>query len=687
MKVEERIAALEGRMDALERWTGVTAHPASIPAPARRSTAPPPSPPAVDRATARPASPPAADRDRVAFEDALGGRVLAWVGGVAVALGLCFLLAIAVSRGWLGEVERTALAGVVSLVLVTVGVRAHGRTDASLAAAAAGIAGLFATCVVAGSVYELVPSLAALIGALAVGAVATALAVIWEARGIAALGILGALLSPALVGASTSGSAVVLLLVATAAAAGVLLWQRWSWLATGMYAAATPQWVAYLVLENPSAPAALAVLVGFGALTVAAAVGFEVRSSTPTLRIGSIVLVGLNALVLAGIGAAVLDSAVADGWLVALAVAHIAAGFATRRVSDELGLTAMTLGVVLADVAAARLLDGLPLIVGWAAAGLVFAALVRGASARLERPVLVAGLGGHLLLALTHAMMAAPPETLSGGPDGFLGLVGLAVVAAATTVSGRLAADGYPELRAVLDVSALAVLAYQTAIALDGVALTIALAGEAAALALVARRRPDDEIAIAATVAFAAAAPLHALAVLAPPAALLSGLEAPGAAALGLAAAAVGVAAIGFAAPQWAVAARAAAAVIVLYALSVELVTPFQPGPEAAGLPLASIDVRQQGQALLSALWAIVGVAVLVAGLVRDDALLRRGALILLAVTVGKVFVLDLASLTSVYRATSFVALGLLLLLGAFAWQRIRPRPLPDLRTMPGPLR
>ena len=83
----------------------------------------------------------------------------------------------------------------------------------------------------------------------------------------------------------------------------------------------------------------------------------------------------------------------------------------------------------------------------------------------------------------------------------------------------------------------------------------------------------------------------------------------------------------------------------------------------------------------------MVGVAVLVAGLVRDDVMLRRGALVLLAVTAAKVFVFDLASLTSLYRAASFVALGLLLLAGAFAWQRIRPRPLPDLPAVPRPLR
>jgi uncharacterized membrane protein len=129
------------------------------------------------------------------------------------------------------------------------------------------------------------------------------------------------------------------------------------------------------------------------------------------------------------------------------------------------------------------------------------------------------------------------------------------------------------------------------------------------------------------------------------------------------------------------------AVIVGLYVLSALVVTPFQPGADAAGLPLEQLDVRQQGQALLSVLWALAGVAALVAGLVRDSRVLRLAALALLTLTVGKVFVFDLASLTSLYRVGSCVALGLLLLVGAFAWQRIRPRPLPDLRNVPGALR
>ena len=157
---------------------------------------------------------------------------------------------------------------------------------------------------------------------------------------------------------------------------------------------------------------------------------------------------------------------------------------------------------------------------------------------------------------------------------------------------------------------------------------------------------------------------------LAPPDALIYGLEQPLAAAAGLAAAAVAVALLGLLDRRWA----APAAVLVLYGASVELVTAFA-------------DTPQLAQALLSALWAATGVGAPDRRPVRDKVVLRQAALALLAVTVAKVFLYDLASLDSLSRVASFIALGLLLLAGAFAWQRFRPRPLPDLRRMPGSLR
>ena len=82
----------------------------------------------------------------------------------------------------------------------------------------------------------------------------------------------------------------------------------------------------------------------------------------------------------------------------------------------------------------------------------------------------------------------------------------------------------------------------------------------------------------------------------------------------------------------------------------------------------------------MTALWALAGVGVLVAGLVRDEQPLRLAGFALLAAATGKVFLADLAALDTLYRAGSFLVLGVLLLAGGYAWHRLRPEPLPDLR-------
>jgi uncharacterized membrane protein len=126
------------------------------------------------------------------------------------------------------------------------------------------------------------------------------------------------------------------------------------------------------------------------------------------------------------------------------------------------------------------------------------------------------------------------------------------------------------------------------------------------------------------------------------------------------------------------------AAAAALYLVSVAIITVFQP---AAGPVLDTVvldlTVRQQGQVLLSACWGVIGVSALIVGLRHNLAAVRHLALGLLLVTIAKVFLYDMSTLTSVYRVASFIGLGLLLLAGAFAYQRLRPPPLPDLRVVP----
>jgi uncharacterized membrane protein len=80
----------------------------------------------------------------------------------------------------------------------------------------------------------------------------------------------------------------------------------------------------------------------------------------------------------------------------------------------------------------------------------------------------------------------------------------------------------------------------------------------------------------------------------------------------------------------------------------------------------------QTSQLALSGFWGSLGFAAIVAGLVRDRRVLRLGGLGVLTLGVGKVFLVDLAHLESIWRVGAFLAIGLLLLAGAFAYQRVR---------------
>ena len=173
-RLERLVADLDGRVAFLEQPSQRPAPQPrpQAPAPARpapRPPAPAPRPTIALRPAPAPKPAPAprpawTGMDRVELENLVGGRVLAWVGGVAVLLGIVFLFALAVSNGWIGETARVLLAAAGSAGLLGLGVWLHeskARTDAALASVATGISGLFVTVTVAAQVYELVPQLPA----------------------------------------------------------------------------------------------------------------------------------------------------------------------------------------------------------------------------------------------------------------------------------------------------------------------------------------------------------------------------------------------------------------------------------------------------------------------------------------------------------------------------------------------
>jgi uncharacterized membrane protein len=605
-----------------------------------------------------------------ALEDLIGGRVLAWVGGVATLLGIALFLALAISHGWIGEEARVLLAGAVSLTLLAGGTWLHdrrGRTEAAIAMVGAAVAGLFATLVVASAVYGLTPGLAALAGALAVGAIATRLAIRWAGRAVAGIGLVGALAAPALVGAPAEWPALAMMIAAAGFAMFVAARQRWSWLTLATVAVCAPQW-AVPMLEGQSVGEDLSVLIAFAALGLAGAVACcrDAEDGVPASALAALVLsaaatalVGRLALAEAG------GETIANVWLAALAAVHLGLG-ASRRpaLAAPLRATLLSLGLVLANVAFAVSFDGLVLVVGWSASAVLIAALARSPrTGPGGRALGDTGVALQLSLALARTLISAPPSTLLSGEPQLAGIAAVASFACACLLCARFENSG-GRARAACIAAGLAALAYLTAATLDGAALAAAWASEAAALLELARRR-DERLARTGGLAFAVLASAYTLIAIAPP----SGL---GGEAVQLGSAAIALAALGALAWRAGRLAERGSSERSLCSL----------GAGAAALYMASLAVvtLPNGQVLLSALWVLTGVLALVGGLRASSPALRNAALGLLMVTIAKVFLYDLSTLESIARVVSFMVLGLLLLAGAFAYQRLRPPPPPDLR-------
>ncbi|MBA2384119.1 MAG: DUF2339 domain-containing protein, partial [Actinobacteria bacterium] len=243
------------------------------------------------------------------------------------------------------------------------------------------------------------------------------------------------------------------------------------------------------------------------------------------------------------------------------------------------------------------------------------------------------------------------------------------VGAAALHIGGAIPAFGgrmSREIAALIVAVGTALAAVGLALAIDGPALVAGWAVEALVLAWAARRLGDRRGYLAAAF-FLALAVGHTVLIEAPPEALRLGAEDFGSAAAAVAivgAAAAGLARlVGREERELRRALLATAAVAAVYLPSLAIVSAFE-GDE--------LEPGQTPQVLLSAFWAVLGLVCLVAGLVRDIRPLRLGGLALLGLAALKVFLYDLSELESIYRALSFIALGLLLLGGAFAYQRMR---------------
>jgi uncharacterized membrane protein len=525
---------------------------------------------------------------RIEFERVFGGRVLAWIGGLATLLGVIFLMRSAVDSSWFTEEIRVLLAAFGSLSLLGLGVWLHerkGHLEVARIAVAIAIPGLYATTVVASQTYDLISPVLGLEAAALIGVLGVFIAVRWSSMLVGSVGMLGALAAPMLVGTADEGGSIAFVALALAASVGVLLWQRWNWLALGAFAVSAPQlffwiWDGGITITSEGVSGlreptllVLAVLAGFWVLYAAAAFGYELRSrDEEKLPVSSWLLLLCSSVFVVGTGCIAIggDSALAlDAWIFGFAAVHLLLGGAAIRFGAhrEIGSLLIGGGIGLGSIGLANAFNGPTLVAVWSAMAVSLSYL----STRVDR---------------APAPGLSDAQRLLIGAFGFLGL-----------------------------------------------------------------------------------AILHVLVVEAPPVAIAEGVEDLGSSLVAIACCAGAALACWYwgreIEPKAATVAGFVGATGFVYLGSVSIIDVI--GDNAGG------EARQIGQSWLSAFWTATGLGAVVWGMVRHSPKARLGGLVLLMVAIAKVWTYDLSELEELARALSFVALGLLLLAGAFAYQRFKP--------------
>jgi hypothetical protein len=202
----------------------------------------------------------------------------------------------------------------------------------------------------------------------------------------------------------------------------------------------------------------------------------------------------------------------------------------------------------------------------------------------------------------------------------------------------------------------------------DGLLFAIAVAATAAATAAVGARLRERRLWIAAA-ALLSADVLGVLGGLTPPEHLLTANVDPASGVAALIAVAGATAVLALTARSHRGWILAGAAGLALYAVSLIVLE------LAIRISGASLETDfERGHTVVSAVWGLTGLTVLVVGLSRRSSRLRYAGLALFGLTLAKIFLFDLAELSSVARAASFVAVGGLLLAGGVLVQRLGAR-------------
>ena len=437
---DERVAALERRLTAVESELSTLRSPSPAEAPAPKPE-PEPEPEPIPQPAAPSQSPAPRPWEReLDLSDLLGARTLAWVGGLVTLLGIVLLFGLAVNRGWIGPVARVGIGALASALVFGGGLwlqRRYGTTHAALAAVGVGIAGGYATLLAAAALYHLLPAPAALVAAAAIAAVALATSLVWSSELVAGFGLIGAMLVPIAVvfddGPTILGTAFVAFMLGATGAVGVI--RRWIALLVAGAAASLPQ-IALLVLLADDGSARVTALAAVFA-TAYVTIGVALQLVRPRQRLdGFAASFAFGGTAVAGASALLLYDGTPRGIALLAAAAPLAAAgaffFAAARDRDLGGFLAV-LALALVAVAVASLLSGPTLAIAWSAEAAALAWLAD----RTREPRFQLAAFAYLALAGIHALAidAQPRRLLEVSPHPAAGVAAVVAAAAAAAIA------------------------------------------------------------------------------------------------------------------------------------------------------------------------------------------------------------------------------------------------------------
>jgi uncharacterized membrane protein len=656
-----------------------------------------------------PAAPARSRRSFVELEERLTGRLLAWVGGIALVLGGVFFLSLAFNRGWIGPEARVLVGLVASAAALGAGAWLFERRlgTPALALVGVGVAVGMLAVYAATALYGFVPAEAGLVVVLVIALGAAVIAVRADSEVVAALGLLAVLGAPPVLAAPATLFTVLFVGVALVGTTGVTIWRSWGWLPGLAFLLSAPQVAVWLASDPPTA-LALGVVALYWALNALAAGGDALFLGRRNVHVAAAPVLALNALfAIMAIRGILVDASpvVRTGALLLLAVGHVVLILPlTRRPPAERALVVLGLaaGVATLVVTVALEFGSVFQPIAWAAIAVALA----WTAFRWDNAVAGAGAAVTAAPAVLHLVLVEYPVSRAGDlrPTGLPfvseeGTVLACLVAAVLVVTvlgvrwaaGRVQRRPSPQMAAAVGgLAAAALVAYAAPFELfadETVALWSLLA--AAAFVGTPRLYRDRDatatafaggavlVVLGIIVMLVVVAPLSRLGVeVVPPVRDAVPLLNPETAALVALAGALIVAARTAPRDEWSIAAAVAAGSIATYTASIAIVDAFQ-----AQVPGAALenDLALQAQVAVSISWVVGGAVAFALGLARHAPFGRMFGLGLLSLATAKVFLFDLAALDVAYRVLSLIGLGVVLLATSLLVVRARGRgPVPE---------